>query len=231
MTVGGQVLDGADCSGPMLGTPCILVDGEKPDGAAAAPPPASASAPLDPLELPAGDGTLLLPDDTVAHLPDGSRLGRLICGEYVTADLSPWQLVHGPGAGAAQDTGGPRVRPAALLPVHRLVLAATHGYVSPDAATPRLPCEVVMHICGNKRCVNPRHLWWGRQVDNAQQGNLAAQANAFVVSTTNGEHPTLTPALPPRFGCEDALEPNVVHEWRPFSGTTFRSGVPCAGLR
>lgn len=44
---------------------------------------------------------------------------------------------------------------------HRLACTAANGAAPPDRPQ-------AIHSCGNKRCVNPRHLRWGSALENAQ---------------------------------------------------------------
>ena len=67
-----------------------------------------------------------------------------------------------------------RVRPRVTYGAHALVLWA---YVGPPPDAKRYVC---MHVCDNKRCINPKHLYWGTRSMNKRglAGNVEAVAGA-----------------------------------------------------
>ncbi|WP_414461823.1 HNH endonuclease [Hyphomicrobium sp. DY-1] len=115
------------------------------------------------------------------HLPRWQKYGDPLAGEtfkgevtqfllevaipYRGDDCLPWPFGHnGNGYGTAQPEGE-------RIFAHRYVCEAAHGPPPPDR-------NFALHSCGNGHlgCVNPSHLRWGTQQENAE--DMVAHGNS-----------------------------------------------------
>ncbi len=64
----------------------------------------------------------------------------------------------------------------ALSPGKDVMFVATHIALA-IAGSPRPERKIALHHCDNRACVNPSHLYWGTDLDNARDRDMRQRGN------------------------------------------------------